>query len=361
MAASHSDCDLHVVESSPLSPCTGVCRLRTPENDCVGCGRTIQEIARWPLADDEDKRRILRLSRERRNDPNLTNRSRRDGFTLVELLVVIAIIGVLIALLLSAVQAAREAARKTTCKNHLRQVGLAIHLHESALKKFPVGCIGCRFQAPAAGQPFVPQRFLSWNIQILPYLEQDALYQQFDLSVPSYQSPNREAGANLLTVFLCPSTPDPTELNTTGLWKDMAFTDYCGVYGVEGSGREATDPNSKHNLAPQYLGVMLYEEAMKHRDVADGLSHTALVAETIRRRVTENEWANGNNLFAQEGSTPINAVSGLGNDIGSPHPGGAHLVFCDGHVQFLAETVDQEALNGILTKSGGEVPSDQIQ
>lgn len=72
------------------------------------------------------------------------------------------------------------------------------------------------------------------------------------------------------------------------------------------------------------------------------------------RRQTESEWINGNNLFAQEASTPINQASGLGNDIGSPHPGGASLVFCDNHVEFLAETIEQSVLNALLTKAGGE-------
>lgn len=280
-------------------------------------------------------------------------RFHRPAFTLVELLVVIAIIAILIALVLPAIQAIREAASRSTCGNNLRQIGLAIHNHESVQKRFPVGCIGCRFQMPPPGKPFVP-RFLSWNIQILPYLEQASLYETFDMSVPSYQPPNKTAGANVLGVFLCPSTTVGTLQSPSGLWSGMAFTDYCGIYGVEGVGRGSTDPASEHYLAPQYLGVMLYEKAMRRRDISDGLSNTALAAETILRRQSECEWANGHNLFAQEGSNPINRSSGLGNEIGSPHRGGAHLVFCDGHMQFVAQTIPQDVLNGLLTKAGGE-------
>lgn len=299
-------------------------------------------------------RREMRIGRGSSNALRFGAQGKRRAFTLVELLVVIAIIGLLVGMLLPAVQAAREAARRAMCLNNLRQVGLAIHNHDSARKSFPVGCIGCRFQ-PSSGGTYVPQRFLSWNVQLLPYLEQGPLYSQFDLSVTSYQSPNIEAGSNVLSVFLCPSTPSSKLRTEKGLWKGAAYTDYCGVYGVEGTGRDTRNFDSRHYLAPESLGVMLYEDAMRHSDISDGLSNTALVAETIERRLPDNEWINGQNLFAQEGSNPINSVSGLGNEIGSPHIGGAQVVFCDGHTRFLSENISQTILNGILTKSGGEV------
>lgn len=280
------------------------------------------------------------------------------GFTLVELLVVIAIIGTLVALILPAVQAAREAARRTECQSNLRQIGLAIVSHESSHQTFPIGCIGCRFVTPEPGQPYVPQRFLSWNIQVLPFIEQESLFAQFDFEVTSYQSPNKEAGATVLPIFLCPSTLEDALQNTTGLWKTLAFTDFAGIYGVEGEGRDNTDSSSAHWLNSESLGVMLYEEPVTTEEIEDGLSKTALVGELKLRRVAECEWANGHNVFAQEGSTPINHTSGLGNELGSPHPGGASVIFCDGHVQFLNEDMNQTVLNAILTKSGHESSHD---
>jgi len=267
---------------------------------------------------------------------------------------VIAIVGLLVALLLPAVQAARESSRRSACQHKLREIGLSIATFEDARREFPIGCIGCRFQAPISGQPFRAQRFLSWNIQILPYLEERPLFDQFDLAVPSHTSPNREAGSRPLDVFLCPSTMEEPLTNTTGLWRGLAFTDYAGLYGVEGAGRDNTDPASPHWLERKYLGVLLYEEPIRGSQITDGTSRTALVAEILIRRQTECEWANGHNLFAQEGSTPINQRSGLGNEIGSPHPGGASLVFCDGHVEFLDEATDQLLLNALLTRAGGE-------
>ena len=107
------------------------------------------------------------------------------GFTLVELLVVVAIIGVLVGLLLPAVQAARESARRSQCQNNLRQIGLALTAFEGRSGAFPIGCIECKFAQPAEGQPLTEQRFLSWNIHLLPELEQAALWHALDLKKSS--------------------------------------------------------------------------------------------------------------------------------------------------------------------------------
>jgi prepilin-type N-terminal cleavage/methylation domain-containing protein/prepilin-type processing-associated H-X9-DG protein len=281
-------------------------------------------------------------------------RQRRDGLTLVELLVVLAIIGMLVTLVLPAVQAARESARRAQCQSNLRQLGLAMTLHAERDGAYPVGCIGCKLSLPPADSPPAPQRFIAWNVHLLPYLEQPALYDAFDFSVASYAPANQAVSATIIDVFLCPSTVEQSLLQTKGLWAGAAFTDYAGIYGVEGGDRTAGEPDAKHWLRDEWLGVLLYEEPVAPREIVDGLSKTACVAETILRRQLESEWGNGHNLFAHEGSTPINQASGLGNEIGSPHPGGASLAFCDGHVEFVAESIEQSALNAMLTKAGGE-------
>ena len=280
----------------------------------------------------------------------------RGGMTLVELLVVMAIIGVMVALLLPAVQAAREAARRTQCHNNLRQLGLAMTLHEEHARAFPIGCIGCKFIAPPAGGPPALLRYLAWNVQVLPYLEESPLWQTIDQSIPSYKPANNPAAATIVDVFLCPSTVERTSLSA----KPRAL-EGCSVHRLRGHlWRRGRRPHGHRSECDAMAGrPMARRDALRRggraaRTITDGLSKTACIAETVLRRQTESEWINGNNLFAQEASTPINQASGLGNDIGSPHPGGASLVFCDNHVEFLAETIEQPVLNALLTKAGGE-------
>src|SRR5256886_645037 len=121
------------------------------------------------------------------------------GFTLVELLVVIAIIGVLIALLVPAVQKVRDAANRTQCANNLKQIGLALHSYHDAKKYFPGNH---RPKATTSARE-------RWFTKILPFLEQDVLYKNYD------QTQNWDSPTNLpitsvpLQVAVCPSTPNP--------------------------------------------------------------------------------------------------------------------------------------------------------
>lgn len=281
-------------------------------------------------------------------------RRARCGVTLVELLVVVAIVGALLAMTLPAVQAAREAARRGQCQHRLRQLGIAMTHHAGRGGAFPIGCVGCKLSLPATGGPPAVQRFISWNVQLLPFIERSELWDAFDFSVPSYHPANAAAAATVVELFLCPSTADQRLRQPKGLWQGAAFTDYAGIYGVEGAGRTATDPLAPQWLRDDSLGVMLYEQAVQPREIVDGLTHTAAIAETVLRRQVESEWINGHNVFAQEAATRINRTSGLGNEIGSPHVGGASLVFCDAHVEFVAESIDQRVLISLLTKAGGE-------
>jgi prepilin-type processing-associated H-X9-DG protein/prepilin-type N-terminal cleavage/methylation domain-containing protein len=279
----------------------------------------------------------------------------RPAFTLVELLVVVAIVALLAAMLLPVVVHSHESARRLTCQASLREIGVALLRRVSRDDVYPPGCVGCRFQPAAPGEPFQPQRFLSWNLFILDSMAEHALADQFNFERPSYHAANRTVGQTIVASFLCPSTPSSISLSPTGLWKHLAFTDYGGIYGVEGVGRSNTDPNAKHYLREECLGVMLYETPVSTREIVDGSARTVCVAEMSLRRQPECEWVNGHNVFAQEGATPINGASGMGNDVGSPHSGGANVLFADGHVEFLDESIDQSILNALLTKAGGEL------
>jgi prepilin-type processing-associated H-X9-DG protein len=275
-------------------------------------------------------------------------------------MVVIAIISVLVALVLPAVQAARESARRSHCQSNLRQIGIAMQMHVSAHGALPIGCLGNRGDFMVS--PPAPARFISWCVPLLPFLEEVALASTVDTSLPSYHLANKPAAGTVLPVLLCPSTLADPLLNdvadplrqTTGLWKGAAFTDYAGIYGVEGPSRVRDDADAIQTIHENSLGVLLYDVPVAPREVIDGLSKTACVAETAVRRQIESEWINGQNIFAQDESSPINVRRAAGNEIGSPHPGGALIAFCDGHIEFIVESIAQDALNAMLTKAGGD-------
>jgi prepilin-type processing-associated H-X9-DG protein/prepilin-type N-terminal cleavage/methylation domain-containing protein len=288
--------------------------------------------------------RLLAIEAMRRNF--------RAGVSLVELLVVVAIIGTLIALLLPAVQMARESARRAQCHSNLRQLGIALALHGNAHGAFPIGCIG--YRGDYSVSPPVKARYIAWNVHVLSFLEETDLANSFDLSLPSYDPANKRSAATIVSTFLCPSTTEVELRNPESAWKGSAFTDYAGIYGIEGPSRIRVADGSPQTLADHSLGVLLYEEPIEPKQVVDGLSKTASVAETVVRRQTETEWVNGQNIFAHDESTPINVRRDAGNEIGSPHPGGASVAFCDAHVEFIAQSIDQMVLNGMLTKAGGE-------
>jgi type II secretory pathway pseudopilin PulG len=241
----------------------------------------------------------------------------------VELLVVIAIIGILIALLLPAVQAAREAARRSQCLNNLRQMGIGLHNYHDALKTFPPGGI----------DPLGKRH--AWSAMLLPYVEQGSLAEGIDFGKPYNDPVNATAAATVLDIYLCPSVPRSNPLRN-----GRAACDYGGIYG-----ERISSPNNPPK------GVMLYDQAVRIRDIRDGTSNTLAISEDTK--FSDMQWINGNNVFDQ--AFPINEAPSFENDIRSDHPGGAHGLLCDGSARYLPETIDMETLAAICTRQGNEV------
>jgi prepilin-type N-terminal cleavage/methylation domain-containing protein/prepilin-type processing-associated H-X9-DG protein len=273
---------------------------------------------------------------------------RRRGMTLVELLVVVAVVATLIALLLPAVQGAREAARRIACMNNLRGIGCALYGYESARRSFPPGCLECTTKSP--------RKQIAWNAFLLPFIEEPGAALAFDFTKPFYDVANLRAAGSVVPAFRCPSTrrtrrtgPTSGDVNGNGRWDpgdDLAYTDYGGMYGV------AVIPTP---VSPaRYLGVMVYEVSTTARMVSDGLSKTVAVAEdTGRDWRGAAQWANGQNIFDQTRGNPINANQN--NEIWSDHPRAAGVLFCDSHVEFLDEAIEQGVLEALLTRAGDEV------
>ena len=258
----------------------------------------------------------------------LKERPQRLAFTLVELLVVISIVGVLMAIILPAVSAMREASRRTSCTNNLRQIGLALQMYHEKQGRFPIGGIEWR---PAGNQT---KRQLAWSAFVLPFLEQQAVYDRLDLSQPFDSSENAGGAAAVISVFIC-----PTSVRGTRLVDGRGPCDYGGIYGERISG-----PNNPPK------GTMLYDRALSSTDIRDGLSNTLMVGEDTEW--SDGQWINGRNIFDQ--AYAINAAPPFENDIRSHHPGGANTVFADGRVRFLDETVSLEVLSSLCTRDGGE-------
>src|SRR5579863_929426 len=223
----------------------------------------------------------------------------KKGFTLIELLVVIAIIAILIALLLPAVQAAREAARRTECKNHLKQLALALHNYHDTNFVFPPG--------------FMTQNQAAWGMLILPFCEfrplYDIVYFNNPMTAGAVTQPTTNLGAcqSILGLFHCPSSGDPLNISKarcnspggTGDYTQRSQTagtsNYLGNAGTAffdgtskltpGDGTMGT-PAPTNSMpvtgwagTPDSGGILYGDSRVKISDISDGTTNTALLAE----------------------------------------------------------------------------------
>ena len=344
----------------------------------------------------------------------------RRGFTLVELLVVIAIIGILVGLLLPAVQAAREAARRMQCTNNLKQLALACHMNHDTYKKFPYGILrnDGLYPHPDAGKTGTPppaNRRYPLMFQLLPFMEQQALYDwydQFDFNrnKKDRANPTTDWTGNwflkqTVITMVCPSNPGT-------LWNEASDGVSSGQYfrghyfGCAGTRAypKADTSNARPSLfnpfapavAATYVAGADRTDGMFNRckrygmaECVDGTSNTLLLGERkyfdpvfdsspiVDDRIRDWGWL----WFGGEGdanlgtSAPINFVlpanfDTLGggvqqllyedriNSFGSMHTGGANFALADGSVTFLSQTINATTFRALGTRAGGEVPGE---
>ena len=314
------------------------------------------------------------------HQPEIISRKSLRAFTLVELLVVIAIIAILVALLLPAVQAAREAARRVQCNNNLKQIGVAMHNYHSAHGRLPYGASAIFDHEPGG----------SWGAFILPYLEQQPAFDQFDFSVAMTHANNAEAIKTVVPVYLCPTDPGSSNpINTRHCARipvpEVAKISYFGSMGPTHMGTCADCPDPTPNdsnyccrlswnfgsqanagldvSVGQFPGMICrWPRSIKFSAVRDGLSNTLLVGETIPDHCCFNG-AYVNNFTVTSTAIVLNLLvpdDGSGDDypvacgFKSMHPGGAHFVMGDGSVHFISESIDYRLYNELGSRAGDE-------
>ncbi|MEZ6090076.1 MAG: DUF1559 domain-containing protein [Pirellulaceae bacterium] len=284
------------------------------------------------------------------------------GFTLVELLVVIAIIGILIGLLLPAVQAAREAARRMSCSNQLKQIALATHNYHDTYQKFPWAVVE-DLAYTARGPAVTGSTWTPGHIQILPFLEADAMASRWDVDEPrnSTNDADGDGWTNLLLTqtiipsYLCPSMVMPAgqlaenRAPCSYLWNagapDAAMLHYASAFGIP-------EPRYDGSIVPfmNEAGGSNGQGNTSMRDILDGTSNTFLMGETdfmpegIPSTSYGGVWAYGYIGYSW-GTTfhPFNKHDNTTTVYGafrSHHPGGGHFALVDGSVRFVAETID---------------------
>src|SRR5262245_28073412 len=303
---------------------------------------------------------------------------RLRGFTLIELLVVIAIIGILIGMLLPAVQKVRAAAAQASCKNNMKQIGLAWQNHHDSLGYFPTS--GARWwdQAngpiPAKGTPSplvldLTTQQAGWTFQILPYIEQDNLWRQSPLgnnNGSGTANNNSVIDRTAIPVFTCPSRGANLYASAANGGRVTFRAAYVASYGTATEGATNT-PGGQHNG----MGVDNFEPRLNMNGVTDGTSNTILAGERYiaRSRYTADDWGGesitrgfGWGIARRAQQVPLpdsaNLIQAANERFGSAHSTGLSFVFADGSVKFRPYSIDLTVYRNLSVRNDGNVVND---
>ncbi len=289
----------------------------------------------------------------------------RLGLTLVELLVVMAIVALLVGLLLPAVQGAREAARRVHCGNNIKQQALGVHSYHTANGSLP----------PAR----ITDHKATWQVLILPHIEQTAFFTEWDLQLCSYAAP-LATRTRLVPTYLCPSreTTRPFVEDTPDSYPHgharslFAYGDYSATAGntyVNPPHRNVGsmvmgwwhEPGGNWNAAqiPPGRLTAAWNSLTSFPQIRDGLSNTTLVTEVTRGTAASRGLYNGDhNEGVYGGATrPISVDPANPGAMGSDHFGICQVAFCDGSVRPLRVDMSATVLGQLVTRRGGEVVS----